>query len=252
VLKNYSTSEFKIGVDRRIELLSQADAEESLGHKLGNVRMVGYRSTNRLTNVGGSDWTKERGLLSIWILGMYKPGARTTVVVPFRTGSEAEFGPIVNDAYFGKPPADRLVIGEGVLFFSGDGKHRSKIGLSPRRARDVAGSWGAEAGVLTILKYSQPDRGVTDYVNSMWEIQQHPYAGDVVNSYNDGPPAPGAKPLGPFYELETSSPALALAAGESAQHVEETYHFEGDRTALDALATSLLGVKLDEIEKSLP
>jgi hypothetical protein len=138
------------------------------------------------------------------------------------------------------------------LFFSGDGKHRSKIGLSPRRARDVAGSWGAEAGVLTILKYSQPDRGVTDYVNSMWEIQQHPYAGDVVNSYNDGPPAPGAKPLGPFYELETSSPALALAAGESAQHVEETYHFEGDRTALDALATSLLGVKLDEIEKSLP
>ena len=49
------------------------------------------------------------------------------------------------------------------------------------------------------------------YVNSKWEIQQQPYAGDVANSYNDGPPAPGAKPLGPFYELESSSPAAASA-----------------------------------------
>ncbi len=41
---------------------------------------------------------------------------------------------MVNDAYFGKPPAERLEIGDGVLFFSGDGKFRSKIGLPPRRA----------------------------------------------------------------------------------------------------------------------
>ena len=75
----------------------------------------------------------------------------------------------MNDAYFGKPPAERLKVGDGVLFFSGDGQFRSKIGLSPKRARDVAGSWDAEAGVLTIVKYTQPAAGVTDYVNSMWE-----------------------------------------------------------------------------------
>ncbi len=101
------------------------------------------------------------------------------------------------------------------------------------------------------MKYSQPETGVTDYVNSMWELQKEPYAGDVVNDYNDGPPSPGAKPLGPFYELETSSPALALAAGRSATHVEETYHFEGDQTSLDALARKLLGASLDEIERGL-
>ena len=88
--------------------------------------------------------------------------------------TKTELGPIVNDAYFGKPPAERFKIGDGVLFFSGDGKFRSKIGLSPQRARDVAGSWDAAAGVLTIVKYTQPAAGVTDYVNSMWEIQQQP------------------------------------------------------------------------------
>ena len=33
----------------------------------------------------------------------------TTVVVPYREGPETELGPVVNDAYFGKVPADRLV-----------------------------------------------------------------------------------------------------------------------------------------------
>ena len=103
--------------------------------------------------------------------------------------------------------------------------------------------------MLTIVKYNQPDASATDYVNSMWELQKEPYAGDVVNSYNDGPPSPGAKPLGPFYELETSSPALALAAGKSAEHVQETYHFEGERAKLDALSQTLLGASLDEIER---
>jgi hypothetical protein len=167
-------------------------------------------------------------------------------------GDNANLGPVVNDAYFGKPPAERLVIGDGVLFFSGDGEFRSKIGLSPQRAAGVAGSWDPDAGVLTIVKYSRPPANETAYVNSMWELQKEPFAGDVVNSYNDGPPSPGAKPLGPFYELETSSPALALKSGESAVHGQDTYHFEGDRASLDALSQVVFGASLDEIEGALP
>ena len=174
---------------------------------------------------------------------MYKPGPRTTVVVPFRTGdNDAEnterLGPIVNDAYFGKPPAERLKIGDGVLFFSGDGTLPQQDRHSRRGGPATWPAVGTrKAGVLTIVKYTPAgQQDVTDYVNSMWEIQKEPYGGDVVNAYNDGPPSPGAKPLGPFYELETSSPALALAAGESAEHVQETYHFEGDRAALDSIS----------------
>jgi len=86
----------------------------------------------------------------------------------------------------------------------------------------------------------------------MWEMQDEPYAGDVVNSYNDGPPAPGAAPLGPFYELETSSPAAALGPAETLTHTHTTYHFEGAEGDLDAIARSVLGVSLETIRTALP
>jgi hypothetical protein len=140
---------------------------------------------------------------------------------------------------------------DGFLFFSGDGRYRSKIGLSPRRARPVLGSYDALLRVLTIVSFDKPE-AATDYVNSMWEIQKEPFAGDVVNSYNDGPPAPGAKPLGPFYELETSSPAAALSPGEGLTHVHRTFHFQGEERDLDALARRLLGTGLERVMTALP
>ena len=126
---------------------------------------------------------------------------------------------------------------------------RSAFHRSARPA--LAASYDAARGVLTVVRYDQP-QDARDYVNSMWEIQKEPFAGDVVNSYNDGPPEPGKKPLGPFYELETSSPAAALAPGASLTHVHRTFHVQGDAKDLDALALKLLGVSLATIEKALP
>ena len=206
-ITNYSGTKFDIQIDRQVRLLPADAARRLLGVELGaGVRLVAYESNNKITNRSDRPWKKETGLLSIWILGMFNPSPQTTIVIPFKSGSAAELGPQVIDDYFGKVPADRLIVKNNVLFFNGDGKVRGKIGLTPRRALPVAGSYDALAGVLTIIQYDKP-AGVTDYVNSKWEIQKEPYHGDVVNSYNDGPPAPGAKPLGPFYELETSSPA---------------------------------------------
>jgi hypothetical protein len=250
-LRNYSGTEFKLKVERKVEVLSSAAAGESLGEPLSNLEFVGYRTTNRLTNTGDAAWTRDNGLLSIWILGMYKPSPATTVVIPFQTGSEDKLGPIVNDAYFGKVPAERLKIEDDVLFFSADGTYRSKIGLTPQRSKNICGSYDAQGKVLTIVKYNKPGPEVTDYVNSMWELQKEPFAGDAVNAYNDGPPEPGAKPLGPFYELETSSPAFALQPGESGEHVQETYHFTGAEADLNRLAEQLLGVSLEEITSAL-
>lgn len=248
-LENYSGAEFKLLVDREVRLLTPKEIAEAAGAPLGDgVRVVGFLSDNKVTNSGDRPWEKKSGLLSIWILGMFHPSPTTTVVVPFQTDATTGSGPIVNDAYFGKVPDDRLKTdGErGVIYFRADGQRRSKIGLSPSRTKNVLGSYDELAGVLTIVTFTMPP-GETDYVNSMWEVQDEPYGGDVVNSYNDGPAGPEGKPLGPFYELETSSPALVLAPGESASHVHRTVHLVGDKRQLDAISQRVFGVSIADI-----
>jgi Family of unknown function (DUF6786) len=249
-LQNYSGTEFDLELNRTIRLLG-AEEVRALGVPAPEgVRMVAFASENSIANTGLTPWTKETGLLSIWILGMFKPSPETTIIIPFKPGPAEELGPAVNDTYFGKVPADRLVVRDGILFFSGDGKYRSKIGISPRRVRAFAGSYDALRKVLTVIHLTVHE-GVSDYVNSMWEIQENPFSGDVVNSYNDGPPSPGAKPLGPFYELESSSPAAALDPGEALTHVHATIHFQGEDKALDGIARAVFGVGIAEIQQAL-
>ncbi len=251
-LENYSRTIFNLRVDREIRVLERSEALDALGiTPAKTVKIVAFESNNTMTNTGTEAWEKETGLLSIWILGMFNPSPATTVVVPFNVGTEDELGPTVNDAYFGKVPANRLVVKDGVLFFSGDGQYRSKIGLSPQRARPIVGSYDAVNKVLTIVQYNKPQTAV-DYVNSMWELQAEPYKGDVVNSYNDGPAEPGAKPLGPFYELETSSPAAALKPGGTISHIHRTYHLQGSEADLNTIAKATLRVTIAEIKSALP
>jgi len=249
-LTNYSGARFELELRREVRLLPETEAWARAGvSPAAGVRVVAFFSDNRITNVGPARWSKETGLLSVWILGMFQPSPATTVVVPFKPGADATLGPRVNDAYFGKVPADRLIVKEGVLFFRGDGLYRSKIGIPPARALPVLGSYDAQGHVLTLVRFTRPE-GATDYVNSMWELQAEPLGGDVVNSYNDGPPSPGQKPLGPFYELETSSPAAALLPSDSLTHTHLTLHFAGEPKALDAIAKKALGVGLAEVESA--
>jgi len=251
-LTNYSGTQFDLRVTRTIRVLDRNAGLGLLGATAGaDVNMVAFESENKIINTGPTAWTKDTGLLSIWILGMFNPSPETTVVIPYNTGAESELGPVVNDTYFGKVPQDRLVVKEGVMFFSADGQYRSKIGLTPQRAKNVAGSYDAQHKVLTIVQYSKPADAV-DYVNSMWQIQDQPFRGDVINSYNDGPASPGAKPMGPFYELETSSPAAALPPGGSAIHIHRTFHFSGPEAKLDEIAKATLGTTLTEVKSALP
>jgi hypothetical protein len=246
-LRNYSGTAFEIDVNRAVRLLDDAEIARQLGiAPAADVRAVAFESANTVANAGGAAWQPESGLVSTWILGQFTPSPSTTIAIPFAQGPETELGPVVNDAYFGKVPADRLVVSPPVILFRGDGQFRSKIGLSPARALPLAGSYDAASRVLTLVQYTRP-AGATRYVNSMWEIQRDPFAGDVINSYNDGPPAPGAAPLGPFYELETSSPALALAPGERHTHVHRTFHLTGTEADLDAISRATLKVSLAQI-----
>lgn len=248
-LRNYSGTVFTIRIQREIKVLSADEAWRQLDVSAGNgVSTVAYETTNRLENRGQSAWRKQSGLLSIWLLGMFNPAPDVTIVIPYIKGLP---GPVVNDDYFGKVPADRLKVSDSVIYFKGDGKYRSKIGLSPERAKDVMGSYDPASRTLTIVTFTKGSPGDL-YVNSKWEIQDEPFKGDVVNAYNDGPPAPGAKPMGPFYELESSSPARELQPGDHIQHIQTSYHFQGEETSLDPIARRLLGVSIGEIKAAFP
>ncbi|HVU33432.1 MAG TPA: DUF6786 family protein [Opitutaceae bacterium] len=250
-LKNHSGTAFAVAADRKITLLDPAAAWKDLGVAASpGVNVVAFETSNRITNAGAAAWTKQTGLLSIWILGMFQPTPATTIVVPIKPGDASELGPKVTSNYFGAVPPARLAVRDNALLFAADGRFRSKIGVNPRRSRGVLGSYDAEHHVLTIVQFNQPD-GVTDYVNSLWQVQERPFGGDVENSYNDGPPTPGAKPMGPFYELETSSPAAALAPGQSMTHLHRTIHLRGPMLKLDAIARATLGVSLQEITSAV-
>jgi len=110
------------------------------------------------------------------------------------------------------------------------------------------GSFDSDNNILTILICNLPE-GKTEYVNSSWQIQENPYSGDALNSYNDGPLEDGTQ-MGPFYELETSSPAEELKPGERLNHIQYTLHFTGPMENLDNISRKVLGVRLEQIRNA--
>ncbi|GAB3906387.1 hypothetical protein GCM10028803_38650 [Larkinella knui] len=245
-LTNYSGTRFSVGVEREVHLLRPEQISQALGASgvplSDSLKIVGVESVNTLVNKGKEAWAKEKGLLSVWILGMFNASPEATIVVPFQPGP----GQAINDSYFGKVPASRLVLTDRVGFFKADARARGKIGVPPARAKNWLGSYDPSSQTLTLVTFTfnPADR---EYVNSAWEIQKEPYAGDVVNSYNDGPMKPGQPQMGKFYELESSSPAAALQPGGRLTHTHTTLHIQGDDAQLDKIARQWLGVALEDI-----
>ncbi len=255
--RNASASEFELEVARRVRLLRTEDFQgligESAVEKLGGsgLKMVAFETVNEITNQG-APLSKEEGLVSIWIPGMLRASPETVVIVPYRPGGEAELGPVLKSDYFGEIPPERLKVTPRAVLFAADGKFRSKIGTSQRRARNVLGSIDVRGGVMTVVRFTMPeDPSEHDYMNNMWELPQaEPYVGDVANSYNDGPSDSGQQ-LGAFYEIESLSPAVALRTGESLIHRHRTVHIQADLDVLNELSEELLGVELEIVRQEM-
>ncbi|KYP16601.1 MAG: hypothetical protein A1D16_09305 [Flavihumibacter sp. CACIAM 22H1] len=239
-LTNYSGKELTVRVDRTVKVLSNLDMTQMIGLPLDGVQMVGFTSVNTIWNAGKEDWTRSTGALSIWILGMMKAAENTRIIVPLQQGASPGKGITTN--YFGEIPPERLTIDSVSLQLKADGKYRAKIGISQSVAKSWIGSYDEENELLTLVHYNLPSDPLP-YVNSLWEIQQQPFSGDVVNAYNDGPVK--GKQLGDFYELETSSPAALLKKEEAITHRHTTIHVSGTKEQLNTIAIKLLGTPLN-------
>ncbi len=243
-LTNHSGTRFDFDIRRTIRTLGSTEVATLLKAQPGKgLRMVAYESENVLTNTG-EDWQREKGLLAVWILGMFKASDRATIVVPVQADVQRRVA--LTDDYFGKVPADRLKVKAGVVYFKADGQARNKIGVAPGASRGVAGSF--DGRVLTLIQFDLDPPG--DYLSSAWEHHKNPYAGDAFNSYNDGLNAEGNR-MGTLYELESTSAAKALKKGERLVHRHRTVHLSGERPQLDALTKAVLGVSLAQIEEGL-
>jgi hypothetical protein len=247
-LTNYSGNPMDVGLERSVELLDRKSVTEALGMEVpDSLAGVAYQSDNVLINKGKNTWTRETGMLSVWMLSMLTPSPGVTIFIPYRHDPEKLTGKILNDDYFGKVPADRLLSENGMIYFKADGEYRSKIGIPPQRAMNFSGSYDAKNKALTLLWCDLPD-GRNDYVNSKWEKQQDPFSGDAINAYNDGPVEDGTQ-MGPFYELESSSPAAGLKPGERLVHRQRIFHFEGPEDQLTRITEQVFGVTLKSISE---
>ncbi len=257
-LQNTAGAEFDLDATREIRLWDRDDLHDCFGREAASllagkaVETVAYETVNTVTNQG-PHMDRKKGLVSIWMLDMLNSGPQTVIIAPFKPGGESELGPAVRSDYFGSVPPERLRLLPGAALLLADSKYRAKIGISQRRARNVIAAVDFLKSTLTLASFTMPaDPTRCPYMNNAWDPDAaEPYAGDVANAYNDGPPAPGKPGFGDFYEIESLSPAAELAAGESLSHRHRIVHAQADVAALAKLARVLLGVDLDEVKDAM-
>jgi hypothetical protein len=245
-LVNYAGARLSLSIKRTIGLLNRDGVNFDLGLEGSgsSVSMVGYITVNVIVNKGTQAWTDSSGMPCIWMLDMFNPSSATTIVIPYASGAGDTSKPATTD-YFGEIPSDRIKFADAVVYFKADGKSRGKLGIHPSRETGVAGSYDAERHVLTIIKFGVDSNG--RFLNQEWNTQKAPFSGDGMNAYNDGPLADGSQ-MGPFYELESVSPAAFLEPGQFLMHEHMVFHFTGSEAGLDSVSRKVLGVSLEQIK----
>lgn len=245
-LLNYKGTEINALVERSVAILNKENIEKKIG--LGfdtSIKAVAYQTNNIITNKGQNEWTETTGMPCIWMLDMFSPSPTTVIIIPFKKSGQ-NFDKIATTNYFGEISSDRLKHTDDMLFFKADGKSRGKLGIKPAYSKPLAGSYDPEHKVLTVIMFDLDSSA--KYLNQEWNTNKPTFSGDAVNAYNDGPLADGTQ-MGPFYEIESVSPAAFLKPGQSLSHLHTVFHFTGNTEKLDAIAQKLFGISLKEIQK---
>ena len=234
-------SEFSIGIKREITLLSKKEVKDLLKlRSIKSVNLVGFSSRTKITNVG-KDWRLEKGLITPWVLGMFKGTPSSIGIFPY----SEEKTPLELYKYltvFGK---ERVVAKGGIVYFKTDGNHRSKIGLGVANSLAMLGNYDYKNQRLTIIQFNFQEKG--NYLGSIENEEANQFGGDVVSSYNN---SANDNSIPTFFELETTAPARALQTNESIEHIHTTFHFEGTFEQLNEISKQVLGCDLINVEKS--
>jgi len=240
---NYLGVISSLNIIRDIQILEPADEKKMLGVDFNQkVETVAFTTKNTIINTGPIAWYQKSGAPCLWNLDMFTPSPKAVIVVLYDSSG---VGKKATTDYFGKISPDRLKYAKNVILFRADGKSRGKIGVPPMRAKNVAGSYDGQNNVLTIIQFDLDPQGT--YLNQEWRTDRPPFSGDAVNAYNDGPLQNGTQ-MGPFFELESVSPAAFLKPQEGMSHTHSVFHFTGDKDELNQIAVKVLGISLADIQ----
>lgn len=243
-LANYVGTQLNLTIDREVRILDKATIKQWLGIQYGgDMSVVGYFTKNSITNTGKEQWSDSTGVPCIWMLDMFPPSPNTTIIIPYKKNGTSK---PANTDYFGEIPAERIKYADSTLFFKADGKMRGKLGILPASAKNIAGSYDEDKKILTIALFDV--NSMAAYLNQEWDTKKPPFSGDAVNAYNDGRLSDGRQ-LGPFYELESVSPAAFLAPNQTLTHRHSVFHFTGNEDALDPICRQTLGVSLQQVKE---
>ncbi len=239
---NYSKFVFEVDIQRSISLINEGDLLKALSiSSLDTVNAFAYEAHTKIKNVGSADWTAKTGMLSIWDLSAFDPSDNNTVVMPIR-GSLTE-----PTAYFNENSTSHYRIMDDIVYYRANAKYMNKIGIPIENTKPVLGSYDSENNLLTIITFSF-NPADKYYNNAVWfEDGYEAHKGEAINVFNDGS-VDGKPPFGPFYELETSSSARPLKAGETHSHTHKVFHVTGERHTLNQISENLFGVDLATIE----
>jgi hypothetical protein len=229
---------FEAMLHRTVRLLPPDDMVTLLGLIPGkSIDYVGYETCNGMTNLNDFRWNSETGTFCIWILDMFTPSPESLTIIPYRNENQEE--EFVKTDYFGRIPDNRIKYSDGNIYLKTDGCYRSKIGLRPAHCKSLAANYDAAIGKLSVIFFESDT--AASYLNQQWGTDGNLYEGDVLNAYNDGPLKDGSI-MGPFYELESSSPAAFLQSGETMIHRHTVIHLFGNDDDLSPFTLKLFGV----------
>lgn len=239
--QNHLGFEFETKVKRLISIFSEDRVVNELGMEIpAGLSWLAYGSDTQVTNDGKENWTPDTGLFSIWSLSTFAPTA--IIAIPLKQ-------PLARVTNYFDPPSGRQTrISNKTVFYNADANFMNKIGIPPKYTLPFIGSYNKKLNRLTIIKFRISDLGA-GYVNAVWDWNAQPLDGEIINIFNDGIQENG-KPFGPFYEMETSSSALALKTGQRHSHYHYTFHFTGSETTLDLISKKILGVTLQEFDQA--
>lgn len=248
-LVNYSGTRFKLEIKRTVRILDDTLTKYLfMNITLGSsVRSVAYETYNTIVNTGTDAWTEASGAPCIWMLDMFPPSDSATVFIPRMY--QKELPHTVTADYFGQIPPDRLAEKDGYVYLKADGKSRGKLGISSMAASSTGASYDPAKKLLTVIIFYTTPFVPRKWLNQEWASTKPPYQGDAVNAYNDGPLANG-KQMGPFYELESVSPAAFIKPGDSISHKHIVIHFTGEEKDLDILAKQTMNISLNQVKNA--